>query len=635
MTSPRRRRGRAALAVAAALWLVLVDAAPAAAIDGPEAQQLAELHAPVVLVRAQPRACGEGEPYRPTAVESVLGKEGVVLRGPSGEAIDAPTAADLFDRGAGWHLDLPGGALRPGCQYEAWSRANGADQDVVVYARVADDPEEPGWIVLQYWLYWVFNDWNDRHESDWEMIQLLFEADTVGQALRTEPSATAYAQHEGVEEAEWDSTKVAKVDGVRPVVHSSMGSHASYYSAHRWLGKGASTGFGCDDSRPALTRLDPEVVLLPDEVGTAEDPFAWLTYRGRWGEQHAGFNNGPTGPNAKDQWWGPVRWVDEYGRDTSVALPELGSNVTDFFCDASQQGSQLLVDFLDEPLAMTAVLVGLGAVTALVLRRTQWRPGEPRPIASRRRAGQILHSSVRLVARHPRLAGGLGVVLLVGGALATVLQVVVLELTPAENLADVIDHESALGVPLAHVAGALVSVPAACLVAVALVFAVRDLERGDDPRAGPALRRALRPPSGLLTALLLVALLIVSTSTLVLLPVCLWLVARWALAAPACVVEGLGFRDGLRRSAELTRGRRWRVLGVAVVAIAVASVVGPAVGTVVLLTTAASILVVNVVSALVGLVTVPLAAAVLSLLYYDRRTAWEARAGAGAPSSLP
>ena len=41
----------------------------------------------------------------------------------------------------------------------------------------------------------------------------------------------------------------------------------------------------------------------------------------------------------------------------------------------------------------------------------------------------------------------------------------------------------------------------------------------------------------------------------------LMLLTRWYLAAPACVVERLGPRDSMRRSAQLTEGHRWKVFG--------------------------------------------------------------------------
>jgi len=53
----------------------------------------------------------------------------------------------------------------------------------------------------------------------------------------------------------------------------------------------------------------------------------------------------------------------------------------------------------------------------------------------------------------------------------------------------------------------------------------------------------------------------------------LLLVARWALVVPLIVLEGASWRDALRRSHELVRGRTWSVLGVFVVLTLIGAVV--------------------------------------------------------------
>ena len=47
-----------------------------------------------------------------------------------------------------------------------------------VYAHVATDPGYPGKLALQYWFFYPFNDFNNTHEGDWEMTQLVFDAAT-------------------------------------------------------------------------------------------------------------------------------------------------------------------------------------------------------------------------------------------------------------------------------------------------------------------------------------------------------------------------------------------------------------------------------------------------------------------------
>jgi hypothetical protein len=58
-----------------------------------------------------------------------------------------------------------------------------------------------------------------------------------------------------------------------------------------------------------------------------------------------------------------------------------------------------------------------------------------------------------------------------------------------------------------------------------------------------------------------VAVLSVLGLALLVVPGLLWF-TMWAVATPACVVEGLGVSDSLLRSSELTRGHRWKIFGI-------------------------------------------------------------------------
>ncbi|MEZ5296512.1 MAG: hypothetical protein R2697_09675 [Ilumatobacteraceae bacterium] len=51
----------------------------------------------------------------------------------------------------------------------------------------------------QYWFFWYHNPAKNDHEGDWEFVQVLFEADSVEEALGSEPVAIGYAQHTGGE----------------------------------------------------------------------------------------------------------------------------------------------------------------------------------------------------------------------------------------------------------------------------------------------------------------------------------------------------------------------------------------------------------------------------------------------------
>ena len=60
------------------------------------------------------------------------------------------------------------------------------------------------------------------------------------------------------------------------------------------------------------------------------------------------------------------------------------------------------------------------------------------------------------------------------------------------------------------------------------------------------------------------------------------LALRWAVAVPACVVENKGPLESMRRSAELTKGHRWKIFGIwvliAIVAIVVLIIAGTLAG---------------------------------------------------------
>ena len=167
---------------------------------------------------------------------------------------------------------------------------------------------------MQYWLYYPFNDFTNKHESDWEMIQVEFAASDAATALTQEPTRVGYSQHEGVELAQWGDVKLEVVDGTHPVVHPAAGSHANYYDAALFLGRSGQQGFGCDDTRSPGSDLRPAVALVPSDASAVGAAYPWLDYTGRWGQRETSFYNGPTGPNTKDQWTGPLTWTDDRGR---------------------------------------------------------------------------------------------------------------------------------------------------------------------------------------------------------------------------------------------------------------------------------------------------------------------------------
>ncbi len=613
----QRTRRLVTLGVLALLVIALVvgafvkgSSAQAATAQTTPEQQLADKYAPYVVVRVQDEDCGPGEPYRPVPVGSVLGDEQVVLRGPGGQEVKrAPTAADLAGLADGYYLDFPGDPLDPGCGYEQWFRSK-KDVPTSVYGRVATDPDNPGTLVLQYWFWWVFNDWNDKHEGDWEMIQLQFRADTAEVALDGAPESVAYAQHEGSEVSAWNDPKLLR-DGDHVAVYPGEGSHAAYFTQARWFGKSAAAGFGCDNTGVSdgleATVLKPQVEMLSDDLD-------WLTFTGRWGQKAPSFNNGPTGPNTKAQWNSAVVWQQEEGRPSAVALPTVLSVAEESFCGLTAAGSLLFIDLLDSPVVVLTGLVVTIGLLVLLLRATRWR-GSPVEPDRERTAGQILTGPLRILRAHGGQYGG--VMLALMGLLLVSYWVQVLLQRPAAT-----DDLALVGAPsispLDWLALAAVGVATVLLTSWSIAYSIALTRDLPDPENGRLVRdRATR--RGTWRSVLTYVVIVACTVTLILIPVAIYLYSRWAVATPASVVEDMPVGAAGQRSADLTKGRRWRALAIMIGVVLIASVPGALVGALLLLLTSLTFSLVNVVVILITAVAIVCSAIAMALHFYDLR----------------
>ena len=124
---------------------------------------------------------------------------------------DRTVGSDLVNRYE-YHIDFPGDPLDAGCDYERWARRLTDGSSPTVYAHVATDAGYPGKLALQYWFFYPFNDFNNTHEGDWEMTQLVFDASDARQALTKTPVEVGYSSHEGAERAAWGDEKLELVD---------------------------------------------------------------------------------------------------------------------------------------------------------------------------------------------------------------------------------------------------------------------------------------------------------------------------------------------------------------------------------------------------------------------------------------
>jgi hypothetical protein len=618
--------------------LVALAISPAAAATTSQEAALAERYAPVVRLVADTSSCEPDKPYQPIDVNVLFGEPTVALTGPwSSDVVKiAPETNGLGPRLFGYHLDFPGNALQPGCDYRDWEARLTKGKTPTVYAHVATDPEHPGKLALQYWLFYVFNDWNNLHEGDWEMIQLVFDASTAEEALGTKPVEVGYSQHEGAERAGWGDDKLELVGSTHPVVHPADGSHANFYGEALYLGSSASEGVGCDDTRGPTFDVRPAVQTIPSVQPEATRKFPWIGFPGRWGEQRPAFFNGPTGPNMKDQWTHPIEWSQDW-RDRSYTVPGstiFGHSATQFFCGAVAHGSTALVRLVDHPLGFGVAVAGLALIVLILVARATWRPTAPLRLAHRRAWGQILAASARMYLRRMMLFLGIGVLFVPVSLLIALLQVLVLHATSIFGL-QTGGVSSGPAAFVALVIGTSLTLLGLGLVQAATARALVELDRGANVSALGAYRLALDsvvPLFGaLLAAVLAVSLL---ASTFYLLPIAVWLAGRWALVVPVVELEEASALDALRRSRELVRGRWLKVASLIVAGGALVLALGPLLGALLILVTNAPFWLVNVVAGVVYAVTMPIVALATAYAYFDARVRVELE-GEHHPAELP
>ncbi len=576
----------------------------------------------MLSLHPQRTPCGPGEAYRPTSVDIILRRQEVLLRDPSGRVAErAPTASDLWRRATGgYYLDLPGDPLNPRCGYAKQFRAWNDGRKPSVYAHIATDPADPGKMAVEYWFYYTFNDFTDKHESDWEMAQVDFDAPNASEALLKGPYEVDLSQHAGGERSAWTDAKLEK-QGTHPVIYDATGSHANYFGRELYLGRGAREGFGCDDTRRATTRLQLQTVLLPDIVpSSAAAPYAWLAFEGRWGQKEKGINNGPTGPAAKPQWSAPIQWAAGL-RNTSLELPggrTLGVSVGGFFCGAVTAGATVLDWSLIHPLPFIALLLlilggVLGAAAA-----TAWRPPDPHPLRRRREGGQIFRATTRVYAQNLPTFAAAGAIFIPVYLVAAAIQWAVFHLSSIAPLIALDGRHGAVTASLAVLIGGIGGLFASVIATAAVAVILDELDADRRILAGEAYRRVLRRlrplTRGMLTELGTVILL---TITVVGIPVAIHRFIRWSLFAEACMLDDLSATDALRRSSLLVRGHWWRTFGFTTLVDVLAILSGPLFGVGLLLLTDHSLNFINLATALVYTITVPYAAIQLTLYYFD------------------
>jgi hypothetical protein len=217
---------------------------------------------------------------------------------------------------------------------------------------------QDGWIVLQYWLFYPFNDWRSNffgandHEADWEKVFVYLSESESGEMR---PEWVAYAAHEEAGDRlrrRWDDPELEKI-GENPVVYVCAGSHASRYFRGEYLtelefplprsfarARKAARSFWYRTLRQYAGKDPSELFTIPfvdygrgdglsvgpdqdrewDPPRLMQDPVpSWVSgYRGLWGlytrDPFEG-EDAPAGPmydrdkTVSREWYDPVGWA--------------------------------------------------------------------------------------------------------------------------------------------------------------------------------------------------------------------------------------------------------------------------------------------------------------------------------------
>jgi hypothetical protein len=208
-----------------------------------------------------------------------------------------------------------------------------------------------GYVVLQYWMFYAFNDWRSRvygvndHEADWEQVTIYLAEQVDGPPV---PAWVVYSAHDEVGDdlrRRWDDPDLTLV-GDHPVVNPGLGSHSGAYLAGEYLTTFDGTAFKrlvklfrritwallpwtrdrehagigipyIDYSRGDGRSIGPGQQFEWDPV-VVDETTPWVVhYRGLWGndtEDPLGGERGPAGLRyerstaVRASWGDPVGW---------------------------------------------------------------------------------------------------------------------------------------------------------------------------------------------------------------------------------------------------------------------------------------------------------------------------------------
>ena len=235
---------------------------------GADALRLARRFAPMLRLAIN-------EHYRPLRLEDYLAHSVLRAGSPPGGTVTQPkpTLFSLPTTPAASYLDVRGAqpnanaALYPSIEQQVESTT----PRPTVYWHVVRQTST-GRVAIEYWFLYLYNDFFDKHEADWEGATVFLENGT--------PIGVSYSQHQGRKWALWSSTSTSAGS---PVVYVARGSHANYPAPGRYavrvcwtlVGRHCTLTKTYDEATGTGARLAPSAYDL--------QPLGGVGYSGSWG----------------------------------------------------------------------------------------------------------------------------------------------------------------------------------------------------------------------------------------------------------------------------------------------------------------------------------------------------------------
>ncbi len=324
-----------------------------------------------------------------------LSRVGVLSRG-----LDALSRASLIFRGR----NASGAEAAAETQYRTRMRPDHHPY----YARGVRDS---GYTVLQYWFFYVYNDWRSRvfgvndHEADWEQVSVYL----AGNDEQLQPVWLVSSAHDEVGDdlrRRWDDPDLT-IEGEHPVIHAGLGSHSGAYLAGEYLTTHDVPAFSGllkvsrrisrvflpwtrdhDHVGLSIPYIDyargDGVAIGPGQVRSWEpviigETTPWVVhYRGLWGndtQDPLGGERGPAGPRyerssqIRVSWGDPVGWAGlrKVAPDARAGADALHARLAELDDEVHELGERIeSLQTRSRAAVSSGELVGAGAEVELV-----------------------------------------------------------------------------------------------------------------------------------------------------------------------------------------------------------------------------------------------------------------------------